>query len=429
MSDLHPEHVLIVDDDSQARNSCGTFLQRQSYRVSGAPDARGALDLIEQDCPDLVILDQTLHGTGMSGEELLGTLRKARRTRLLPIIMLTVDSTATRFRACMDLGADDFLTKPINQKELGDAVAAQLRKFRLRAAKDLAQRALRAAAAPLLDVASAARAPTAGIPPGYEVLGTLGKGGTATAYLARHQESGEQRVIKVLDLTPDMDSEVVAHFASEGTLLARIKHDHVVRVYEHGVIDGYPYMAMELIAGGTLKQLMAAPWQAAEALRVILRVARGLGAVHSAGVVHRDVKPDNIMLRENGLEPVLLDFGTAKDGLDESDCAESGGVILGTPGYMAPEVIAAQSAVPASDVYACGVMFYELLTGSKPYSADNVTALLYQHLNFPLPQLPDRHAQFQPALGRLLAKDPQDRPRDGREMAAVLAKLWNRVVQ
>jgi len=285
------------------------------------------------------------------------------------------------------------------------AVAMQLRKQRQRRGARLG--GARAELAP-------------GVPPAYRVTGIIAKGGSATAYLARHEERGEDCVVKVLDAT---DPELIAGFAREGALLKRIAHANVVRMHEYGQWQGRHYMALEYVAGGTLKQLMGAPWQGAEAMRVILKVARGLSAVHAAGVVHRDIKPDNILLRFNSLEPVLLDFGTAT----EQDALAQAGAILGTPSYMAPEVIGGKAALPASDVYACGVMLYELLTGAKPYAAADVTALLALHLEAPVPRLPERDAVFQPLLDRMLAKDPQQRLRDGTEMAAALVKLWHRV--
>ena len=422
MPERHPEHVLIVDDDYAIRNYYGKLLQRQNYRVSAAVNARDAQALIAADCPDLVILDHYLPDS--SGEQLLRELRGQARTRQLPVIFLSVDDSAARFRAVMNLGADDYLTKPAEARELTEAVATQLHKHRRRTGK---HGAARSGAAP-----EAAALP--GVPPAYRVSGTLGMGGTATAYLARCAAHPGDCVVKTIHLAGDLNPDIAERFSREGELLARVVHPNVVRVYEYGYAHGDPrgepgghaYLAMEYIAGGSLKQMLGSPWEPAEALRLMHKVAQGLGAVHAAGVIHRDLKPDNIMLRANSLEPVLLDFGAAKDLLDDHQHTLAG-TVIGTPSYMAPEVIAGQPAAPATDVYACGAMLYELLTGARPYAATNMTALLHQHLTYPIPRLPSRQAIFQPLLERLLAKSPLDRPRDGAALAEEIGTLWNQL--
>ena len=310
----------------------------------------------------------------------------------------------------MDRGADDFLVKPVQPRELSDAVAAQLRKSRLRPAAAPPRRA----------------AAVAGVPPAYRVKGTLAQGGSATAYIARNDAQSVDCVVKVIPLADNLDAEIVARFSREGGLLERLSHPNIVRIYEHGVQDGHAFLAMEYVAGGTLKQLLGAPWEVPQALGLVLKLARGLSAVHAAGVVHRDLKPDNVLLRAESLDPVLLDFGAARD-LHNDHQITAAGTILGTPSYMAPEIIEGAHAVPASDVYACGVMLYELITGAKPYVADNATALMYQHVKFPIPLLPRRHAAAQSLLAALLAKNPRDRPMDGAALAGLLAQYLRKL--
>jgi CheY-like chemotaxis protein/tRNA A-37 threonylcarbamoyl transferase component Bud32 len=411
MSNKTPDHVLIVDDDYAVRNYIGTFLQRQRYRVSSAVDARTALKLIDQDRPDVMILDHYL--PDMTGEDLLDVLRNDEDTKPLPVILLTIDGSRTRFRSSMNRGADDFLTKPVKPKELSDAVAAQLRKHKLRQSK------------PGVLTTPVQRVP--GLPPAYRVLGTLAQGGSATAYIARSEALSADCVVKIIPLSDHLSDEAIARFSREGSILKRLSHPNIVRLHEHGVYGEYAYLAMEYLSGGTLKQLMGAPWEARESLRLVLKLAQGLSMVHAAGVIHRDIKPDNVMLRADSLEPVLVDFGASKDLLNDSQ-RTAAGTIMGTPSYMAPEIITGKGAVPASDVYACGVLLYELLTGSKPFVANHPNEILHQHLKSPIPPLPQRLAPLQPLLTALMAKNAVDRPASGDAMAALVAALLQEIV-
>ncbi|MDB5806552.1 MAG: hypothetical protein JWN73_3874 [Betaproteobacteria bacterium] len=430
MDQSAPAHLLVVDNDFEVRKLFGTMLHRQQYRVSSAASGAEAFAVIAKDQPDLIILDHFLPDT--SGEAMLGRLRADPRTRETPVIFLTSDDSMPRFRSVMELGADDFLAKPAAPADLADAVAAQLTKWRQRARRReaaLGQSGATRQGAPAM--VNAAAANPAAAPPGYTITATLGKGGTATAYLARHHERAGQCVLKVISAAGMADPEVMGRFHLEGAVLSRINHPNVVRVYEYGAgndeTHGHPWMAMELVDGGALKQMLGQPWERYEALRLMLKLGRALQAVHGAGVIHRDLKPDNIMLRADSLEPVLLDFGAAFDQRSEAQgnprITQSGNV-LGTPSYMAPEVIAGLPAQAASDIYACGVVFYELLTGERPFDAPDITELMRQHMGCPVPRLPDRHAAFQPLLDRLLAKNPHDRPRDGARMASDITALW-----
>jgi CheY-like chemotaxis protein len=423
MNQSAPAHLLIVDDDFEVRKLFGTVLHRQHYRVSSAASGAEAFALIAEDQPDLIILDHFLPDT--SGEAILGRLRADPRTHETPVIFLTIDDSMPRFRSVMELGADDFLTKPAAPRDLSDAVAAQLTKSRQRTRRrEAALTACQPSRQPGVTLHGAAANPIAGAaPPGYTILSTLGRGGTATAYLARHHERAGQCVLKIISKAGMADPEVAGRFALEGAVLSRINHPNVVRVYEQGEIGGHAWLAMELVDGGTLKQMLGQPWERYEALRLMLKLGRALQAVHGAGVIHRDLKPDNILLRADSLEPVLLDFGAAFDLRSTLQLTQAGNV-LGTPSYMAPEVIAGLPAQAASDIYACGVMFYELLTGERPFEAPDITELMRQHMGCPVPRLPERHGAFQPLLDRLLAKNPHDRPRDGARMASDITALW-----
>jgi CheY-like chemotaxis protein len=398
-----PAHILVVDDESDIRRYAATVLARAGYRVSTAPDGAGALALIAADRPDLMVLDLLL--PDMDGEHMLRGLRKDGGHDF-PVICCSNDASAARFRALMEMGADDYLVKPARPRELADAVAVQLNKFRHR-------RGIGAT------VQAAPRPP--GVPEGFAILGTLARGGSGVAYRARRLGDDADCVVKVVALPDGIEEATVARFTREGRLLERIDHPNIVRAYAHGVDGQHAYLAVEYIGGGTLRPLLGRPWEPRSALSLMLGLAHALGAAHRAGIIHRDLKPENVMLRAESVEPVLADFGIAKDLRDDARHTRKG-TILGTPTYLAPELITGRAITPATDMYACGVLLHELLTGDKPYQAGTLADLLRAHLENPVPQLPQACAHLQPLLDRLLAKQARARPADGSELAALISR-------
>jgi serine/threonine protein kinase len=176
---------------------------------------------------------------------------------------------------------------------------------------------------------------------------------------------------------------------------------------------------MEYFALGDLRRRMrAAPLSPREALRYAVAIARALATVHAAGVLHRDLKPGNVMLREDG-SIALIDFGLSKDAALALDMTDTG-TIFGTPHYMSPEQGHAEALDARSDLYSLGVILFEMLTGEKPYRAENPMAIVYKHRKEPVPQLPPQLAAVHPVLERLLAKLPADRCADAQQAADAL---------
>jgi WD40 repeat protein/serine/threonine protein kinase len=206
--------------------------------------------------------------------------------------------------------------------------------------------------------------------PGYEIIEELGRGGMGVVYLARQRRLGRIVALKMI-LAADLgSSEAVARSLAEARLIARLKHPHVVEIYQVGDHDGRPYLELEYVEGGSLAaRLRGSPWPARAAAELVRAIATGIGAAHRLGIVHRDLKPSNILLTADGT-PKITDFGLAKGigletGLTRSDA------IIGTPAYMAPELARGQGrdAGPAADIHALGAIFYELLTGLPPFRA------------------------------------------------------------
>ncbi len=264
----------------------------------------------------------------------------------------------------------------------------------------------------------------------YEVLERLGAGGMGTVYRVRQHPLERMAVLKLIHREMAADASAVARFEREMRVTAAIEHPHTVRVYDFGQIDGQPFLAMEYLAGRSLREeldrggALAVPRVAA----IGVQVAKALGAAHRVGVVHRDLKPDNVMLVEGYGERdfvKVLDFGIARS-LDQGAAGfrTSAGAIIGTPAYMSPEQASSVPLDARSDLYSLGVMLYEMLTGAPPFVGESITALLFAHASVPPPPLPAGLAcppALEAAIFRLLSKDPAMRPASAEETVELLA--------
>mgnify|MGYP005844632863 CR=1 FL=1 len=258
--------------------------------------------------------------------------------------------------------------------------------------------------------------------PGYRIERELGRGGMATVYLAV-QESLQRRVaLKVMKAALAADEEFAERFVREARTAAGLQHASIVSIHDAGQTGHHSYLAMEFVSGGELKdRLREGGMPSAEAMVVLRQIAAGLDYAHGKGFVHRDVKPENILFRDDGTA-VLSDFGIAR-AVDSSTRMTATGLSIGTPHYMSPEQARGRELDGRSDLYALGVLFYEMLTGQVPFDAQDSFAVSYKHINDPLPQLPPALAKFQPILDRLLAKDPGDRYQSGAELIADLDRI------
>lgn len=244
---------------------------------------------------------------------------------------------------------------------------------------------------------------------GYRFLNKLAASSHSAVYLAEKEGTGIKMVLKVLRQVPDFSDGIGAfdRFLQEYELIADLDHRNIVKIYDLGVSDDHAHIAMEYLSGGSLKHKMQAGIPGKDAVSYTRQIASALGKVHSVGILHRDLKPGNVMLREDG-SLALIDFGLAKRMRLEEELTDSG-EIFGTPYYMSPEQGHADDVDTRSDIYSVGVMFYEMLTGDKPYKAANAMGIIYKHGHAPIPLLPHRLAQYQALINQLLAKKPEDR--------------------
>jgi len=257
--------------------------------------------------------------------------------------------------------------------------------------------------------------------PGYRILRVLGAGGMASVYLAVQESLEREVALKVMSPQLAADPEFTQRFLKEGRITARLAHRNLVTVYDIGSFEGVYYLAAEYIAGGTLRERMNAGLRVDEILDIVAEVARGLHFAHSKGVVHRDIKPSNILFKADGTV-VLADFGIAK-ALDSSSTSTMAGASIGTPDYMSPEQARGEPVDGRADLYALGVMLYELLIGRPPYDGSDPFAVALAHLTQPVPVLPSEFDWLQPTLNRLMAKRPDDRFDNGETTAAELQRL------
>ena len=257
--------------------------------------------------------------------------------------------------------------------------------------------------------------------PGFDIEGEIGEGAMATVYLATQRSLQRKVALKIMAAALAADPTFCERFLREGRTLARLSHPHTVTIHDIGNVGALYYMAMEYLPNGTLKERIAAGLGAEQGLLYVRQIASALGYAHAQGLVHRDVKPANILFRADGTA-VLSDFGIAKS-LDDRTQFTQAGFAVGTPSYMSPEQARGQDIDGRADLYALGVVLYEILVGKLPYTGTDALSTALAHLTEPLPELPIQHDRYQHILRKLLAKAPGERFATAEELIAALDSL------
>ena len=449
---VSPARVLVVDRDAKYREWLRLHLGIL------CPDAAiGAIDLAEfepwsamvtgRECD--VLLLSAAFGDSPEDPEAHGLdlLRKLRlRNVASAVIAVAEDGNELTAVRALQLGAADYLPKRLlTPDRLRRAVRVALRRIEQRVARRLADLAHTGQAialdAPLqpepreaadaqaaqadarADGAAAPRAPEAETPPvipGYSITKKIGESEKAVVYLATSTALDSDVALKVSRTSREATAERQA-LEREYKAIVAIRHPVVVGIHDYGVENGFEYLAMEYFPRGDLKARMYFGVTEAETLRYLEQIAVALSVVHGAGLLHRDLKPPNVMLRDND-EIALIDFGLARN-LDGGAHSTRTGVLRGSPYYMSPEQALGEELDARSDLYSLGVIYHEMLTGKKPFTGGSAMEVLQQHVNAPPPRLPLSLSRHAPILSRLLAKRREDRFNTADEVIEAAAAL------
>lgn len=395
--------ILVVDDNPVTRVLCSRVLAGEGYRVVLAEDGIEALRRVKEEPVDLVLLDVMM--PGLSGFDVLEALRKIFPAEALRVMMVTAKDQSQDVVKAFEAGADDFISKPLDIPVMLARVQAQLR-----------ARGSREAASP----SPFERAPGTVLDGKYRLESPIGHGSFGTVYRATHLALERQVAVKLFHRGLRAGSSA-ARFQREAISTCRLDHPNAVKVLDLSIAgDTVSYLVMELLEGSSLAAELErsgclSPRRCAEILVPICGV---LGEAHGLGLVHRDVKPQNVFLHRGRQGEVVkvLDFGIAKL-IDEAAAEKKLTVdgIVGTPTYMAPERFNGDGTSPTSDVYSLGVVLYEMLTGRRPFEAlGDLFQLILMHINEPptpprelRPELP---AAVDEVVMAALAKSSSERP-------------------
>jgi beta-lactam-binding protein with PASTA domain len=263
----------------------------------------------------------------------------------------------------------------------------------------------------------------------YHVVSRLARGGMATVYEAVDSRLDRTIALKVMHPGLAEDEEFVSRFIREAKSAARLSHPNVVAVYDQGADDGHVFLAMEHVPGRTLRDLLreVGRLNPRQALEVFEPMLAALGAAHQAGIVHRDVKPENVLLSDDG-QVKVADFGLARAVANATSHTTSG-ILMGTVGYLSPEQVERGIADPRSDVYAAGIVLFEMLTGDKPYDGETALQVAYRHVHDDVPPpssiVAGLPAELDALVVRATSRDPEKRPVDAKRFRAdvVAARL------
>jgi len=402
---------LIIDDHEAYRQWLGHHLTAQwddSEVVSHDPTAGSLLPKdAEPGDFDLLFLDHRWKSG--SGLEALSRLKAGAGCPA--VIFLTPQGDESVIGEALRAGADDVLPKgPVEHGRLVDLVKGALGRGYPESVRGDGWSGDTEKEAPGFSLK------------GHRYIRRIARGGISTIYLMAQEASGRQVVVKVLTEVPDAvdGSRDFDRFLQEYELISEIRHPNVVRIFDLGVADDHAFIVMEHFPLGDLKARIAEGITIAQAADLLAQMAGALAAIHRVGVLHRDLKPGNVMCREDG-SIALIDFGLAKKMRMSLDLTRTG-EIFGTPYYMSPEQGHGESSDERSDIYSLGVIFYEMLTRRKPYAAASPMAVIYKHRHADIPSLPEPASAWQGLFECMLAKDPALRPQSAEALIERIAQ-------
>lgn len=394
---------LIIDDDAEYRQLLRYHLEVEwpdaaidEYQPSSAGPLPKTFALADV---DLVLL-----GHPVANDDELGFLRALRaREDCPPILLFAAESDEFLAVDALKNGAANFFPKDrVKHQRLIEAVRGELREDRLDPTGMLLvnHKALNGTRK-------------------RRLVAKLYAGDLSSVYLAETEEGGDRIALKVLRHVPDEGaSRLFDRFLQEYEVIAGVEHPNVVRIFDLGVADDHAYLAMEYLGAGSLSERLTQPLPPAVVRDYTRQIGSALGAIHAAGILHRDLKPGNIMFRDAS-SLALIDFGLAKQ-IRLHAAITGTGQIFGTPYYMSPEQGHAEPTDERSDLYSLGCIVHEMLTGERPFTASSPMGVIYRHAHAPRPRLHRSLTAFQPVLDRLLAVDRLDRYQSAGELVEAL---------
>lgn len=414
--------LLIIDDSRDYMALLRRLIAKELPEVEVTeydPEQQGRPDRhFDWSVYDVLLLDYQL-GRQEDGLEWLRRFR--RRPGFPPTVLLTAEGDEYVAANAIKLGAYDYINKrdvsgPRLARLISGAMEEKLRRAAEAQSDAMDQERL------VLERLSGSPAKAGEVrPAGYRFVRLIGQGGHSRVYLAERLSDGLSLVLKIVRFKGLASANALHRFLREADLIAALDSPFVVHIHDHGMAPDYAYIALEFFGRGDLKQRIEQGLSPEDAALYLLHIAYGLQAIHGQGVIHRDLKPGNIMFRSDG-SLALADFGISRR-LDGDTEITTVGSVLGTPGYMSPEQGQGQGADERSDLYSAGVIFYEMLTGEKPFTADTAITMVYQHIHTPAPRLPASLTRFQAVLDGLLAKRPEDRFASAADLVAALEPL------
>ncbi len=412
MSDLGPILVVVGGDTKRVQwlthhvTSHWPSAQVTTLRAGeSAPLSR----LISERIPDAVILQADFANDALAGAALNSMMQLLRMQPALYCILLAENGNEQSAVRALKSGAKDYLPlAQITRDQLLTAVAEACAKRRL--AAQAAAMMAQSENSTIIEV------------PGYSIVKEIATSNFSSVYLARSERLRRNVVLKVMTRgESEREMGDAERFQREYEIISSITHRAIAEIHDFGSLPGHLYLAMEYFPCGDLRDRLRNPLSVDESLYYLRAIAEALRVIHVFGILHRDLKPANVMLREDN-SPVLIDFGLARRSLDE--IGNTGvGQVLGSPYYISPEQAQGQRVDVRTDLYSLGVMFYEMLTGQRPYGGRSAVAIMSQHTSSPVPLLPESTSMQQPLLDRLMAKQQSARYASADELLADLGPI------
>lgn len=422
--------VLIIEDEEHIRENIALALTYQGFTTLEAANGIVGVEVAQQDIPDLIICDIMM--PELDGYEVLRQLQLDPATATIPFIFSTALADRQSVRYGMQLGADDYLTKPFTNEELLASIRTRLNKHQT--ASDTYQKLDNANITqqiPLDQRVQNTHSLVGATLRGYQILETIGEGGAGTVYKAYQPALGREVAVKVLRQKYADSLEFTSRFQTEAELVARLEHPHIIPLYDYWHDESGLYIVMRWLRGGSLRDVLEHDGKLtlARTTRLLDQVTDALSIAHEVGIIHRDLKPDNILLDEYG-NAYLTDFGLAKnltsgttaplsqqdlntllEAQDDFFRQEPTNTLYlsdteklnGTPAYLSPEQIRFEPLSAQTDIYSLAITLYEMLAGEQPFLG-SISEIVVQHIEQKLPRLHKKFPEIPSKVDEVLQK-------------------------